>query len=102
MRTISAGRSAHYRDRLKTGLKPRPFTDQAVTSDAQGRFEIKGLARMRLTSAQLLPRVEARDSSPSKTTLGSTGWNFLPFVLKKADQLVAGQVLNDDDKPVPV
>ena len=69
-------------------------------ADAQGHYEIKCLPAdgqyMVVASAKGYGRARSR----LKTIRKQTGWNWRRFVLKLADQVIAGQVLDDDDKPV--
>ena len=85
---------------LETGPGSSPLNEQIFSSDAQGRYEIKGLppgasytvfasAKGHGQSRQHVPGIaETNRVSPS------------PLVLKLADHVLAGQVLNEKNKPV--
>jgi protocatechuate 3,4-dioxygenase beta subunit len=85
---------------IRTGGVSESLDNETAVADSQGRFEIKGLAgdarymvfATRTGYGRGLQNVEA-DSDTNRMEL-------LPFVLKLAGQIVAGQVVNDQDKPL--
>ena len=85
---------------IKTGNNYEPLNERSAVCDAQGRYQIKCLppeasyvlfasARGYGQGRQQLPV----DSQTNRVALS-------PFVLKLADRVLAGQVLDADDKPV--
>jgi protocatechuate 3,4-dioxygenase beta subunit len=73
---------------------------QPAVTDAHGRFELKGLP----LNGEFMISVSAKDHGRMQRQVDNeSGTNRLalpPFVLKSADQVVAGQVVDDNDKPV--
>jgi len=87
---------------LKTGNSFGQLNEQATAAvaNAQGRYEIKGLPAdaSYLVYATANGRGQGQQQiAPDSTT---NCLELSPFVLKVADQLLAGQVLDQDDKPV--
>jgi hypothetical protein len=85
---------------LKAGNAYDQLNDQLAAADAQGRYEIKCLP----PDAQYMVFATAKSHGRSQQQVqGDSETNRLelpPFVLKLADRLLAGQVLNENDKPV--
>jgi len=85
---------------LKTGNNYGQFDEQTFVTDAQGRYEIKGLP----TDAEYMIFASAnghgRIQQPLKNDPDAKLLEPPPFVLKPADRLLAGQVVDEDDKPV--
>jgi protocatechuate 3,4-dioxygenase beta subunit len=86
---------------LKTANNSQPFNDQVATTDAQGVFEVKGLAPDATYEFVATAKGRGQGQQPVKNDPGSNRVELLPFVLKLTDHVVAGQVRNEDDKPVP-
>ncbi len=85
---------------LKAGNSYNQLDEQLKPADAQGRFEIKCLP----ADGQYLVHGSANGYGTSQQTVESNAdtnrLELSPLVLKPADQLIAGQVVNEDDKPV--
>ena len=85
---------------LKAGNSYNQLNEQMTAADAQGRYEIKCLPR----DAQYIIFATAKGYGRSQQQVqGDPETNRVelqPFVLKLADRVLAGQVLNEDDKPV--
>lgn len=71
--------------------------------DAQGRFEIRALPRERVYSVKGTARGfgEAQSKKVSVDMETATRISILPLVLDRADLMVAGRVVDEEDKPVP-
>jgi hypothetical protein len=84
---------------LKVGNSYDQLDEHMAAADAQGRYEIKCLppdARyMVYASAKGHGRSEQQIEGDSETNRVELS----PFVLKPADRVLAGQVLNENDKP---
>jgi protocatechuate 3,4-dioxygenase beta subunit len=85
---------------LKAGNSYENLNEQMATVNAEGRFEIKCLP----PEPQYLVYASASGFGRNQQQVGpDAGTNRLdldPFVLKPADRVVAGQVLDANDKPV--
>jgi hypothetical protein len=85
---------------LKAGNAYDQLNEQLAAADAQGRYEIKCLP----PDAQYMVFATAKGHGRSQQQVeGDSETNRLelpPLILKLADRLLAGQVLNEDDKPV--
>ena len=85
---------------LRAGNSYDQLNEQMATVNAGGRFEIKCLP----TEPQYLVYATAKGYGRNQQQVGpGTETNHLelvPFVLKPADQVIAGQVLDANDKPV--
>lgn len=85
---------------LKAGNTFEQLNEQMTEVNAQGRFEIKYLP----SEPQYLAFATAKGYGRSQQWVGpGTETNRLelaPFVLKPADRVIAGQVLDANDKPV--
>ena len=85
---------------LKAGNSYDQLNEQMATASADGRFEIKCLP----PEPQYLVYATAKGFGRSQQQVGpGTETNRLelaPFVLKPADRVIAGQVLDVNDKPV--
>jgi protocatechuate 3,4-dioxygenase beta subunit len=85
---------------LHAGNSFDTFEDRLPVSDAQGRFEIKGLP----ADASFLVYLTAKNRGRSQQQVGpGVETNHLelePFVLRPADKIIAGKVVDTDDKPV--
>jgi hypothetical protein len=93
--TNAQAQALFHTERMASNLGP------PVRTDAEGRFEIKGLPPGRQysvnTSAKGFGR-EQRDVQASDTATNRV--ELEPFQLVPADQRIAGVVLDDNDKPV--
>ena len=85
---------------LRAGNSYDQFNEQPAAADAQGRYEIKCLP----PEAQYIVFASAKGHGRVQQQLqGDSETNRVelpPFVLKPADHVLAGQVLNENDKPV--
>jgi protocatechuate 3,4-dioxygenase beta subunit len=85
---------------LKAGNSYDTLNEQQTAADAQGRYEIKCLP----PEAQYIVFATAKGHGRAQQQVqGDPDTNCLelpPFLLKLADQVLAGQVVNTDDKPV--
>ncbi len=85
---------------LKAGNSYDRLNEQMATADARGRYEIKCLP----PDAQYIVFATAKGHGRSQQQAqGDSETNRMdldPFVLKLADRVLAGQVLNENDKPV--
>jgi protocatechuate 3,4-dioxygenase beta subunit len=85
---------------LRTGNSFEQLNEPMAAADAQGRYEIKCLppdARyMVFATAKGYGRSQQQIQNDSETNR----MELSPFVLKLADRVLAGQVLNENDKPV--
>ncbi len=85
---------------LKAGNSYETLNEQESLTDAQGRYEIKCLP----PEAQYMVFASAKGHGRiQRQVAGDSDTNRLeqePFVLKLANQVLAGQVINEDDKPV--
>jgi hypothetical protein len=84
---------------LKTGRSSSQLNEQMNPVDAEGRYEIKCLppdAQYTVyATAKSYGKVQQQVEPASETNR----LELAPFVLKLADRRIAGQVLNDSDKP---
>jgi protocatechuate 3,4-dioxygenase beta subunit len=84
---------------LKAGNSYDQLNEQMAAADAQGRYEIKCLP----PDAQYIVFATAQGRSRSQQQVqGDSETNRVelsPFILKLADRVLAGQVLNENDKP---
>jgi protocatechuate 3,4-dioxygenase beta subunit len=84
---------------FKAGNTYDQLDEQTRTADSSGRYEIKCLP----ADGQFIVYASAKGYGKSQQQVGNdTETNrveLAPLVLKLADQVIAGQVLKDDDKP---
>ena len=85
---------------IKTGNNFSQLDEHTAAADAHGRWEIKGLP----PNAEYLVFARAKGHGKGQQQVqGDSETNRVelsPFVLKPADRVLAGQVLNENDKPV--
>ena len=85
---------------LKAGNSYDQLNEKTSAADAQGRYEIKCLP----PDAQYIVFATAKGRGRSQRQVQgdseTTRMELDPFVLKPADHVLAGQVLNGNDKPV--
>jgi hypothetical protein len=85
---------------IKVGNTYQDLIEQLVNADAQGRYELASLP----ADAHYLVYAKAKDHGRGQQDLSggaeSNRVELAPFVLKLADSIVAGQVVNQNDKPV--
>ncbi len=85
---------------FKAGNSYEQLDEQSPMTDAQGRYENKCLP----PEAEYLVYVTAKGHGSRQQPIQSDPENsrmeIPPFVLKPADRMLAGQVLDEDDKPV--
>ena len=96
---LSPGRRGS-RSMAQGGQQLQQLDEQKHTSDARGRYEIKCLpadaSYMVFASAKGHGRSQRQFEGDSETNR----LELPPFVLKLADRVLAGQLLDDNDKPV--
>jgi hypothetical protein len=84
---------------LKAGNSYQQLDEQMAAADAQGRYEIKCLP----PDAQYIVFAKAKGRGRSQQQVQNDSETnrveLPPFVLKLADRIIAGQVLNENDKP---
>jgi hypothetical protein len=85
---------------LKAGNSFDSLNEQGTTTDATGRYEIKCLPMdahyIVFASTSGFGKSQQQVSDDSETNC----MELSPLVLKRADRVLAGRVLNDNDKPV--
>jgi protocatechuate 3,4-dioxygenase beta subunit len=85
---------------VKAGNYYSPLNEHSAVTDAQGRYEIKCLP----ADAQYWVYASAKGHGKvSQQVSGDSGTNrqeLSPFVVKLADHVLAGQVLDEKEKPV--
>ena len=89
--------------RVETGRSSAKVLERPIQVDAQGAFAIPALPQGR--AYDVFDDVTARGYGTVSASLEATKTRtnraaFPPFVLKRADQILAGQVLGPDDKPL--
>jgi protocatechuate 3,4-dioxygenase beta subunit len=85
---------------LKAGNSYESLNQKIVASDAQGRYQIKGLPPDTSYLVVASAKGHGQSQQPVQSDPATNGAELMPFVLNLANRVVAGQVLNDDDKPV--
>jgi protocatechuate 3,4-dioxygenase beta subunit len=85
---------------IKAGNSYEQLIEPLASADAQGRYEIKCLPRDAQCIAFVSAKGHGRSQQPIQPDLETNRLELAPFVLKLADRIVAGQVLNENDKPV--
>jgi protocatechuate 3,4-dioxygenase beta subunit len=85
---------------LKAGNSFDPLSEQAVSTDAQGRYEVKGLPADAQYLVWAIAKSHGRGQQQIEGDPETNRMELPPFVLKPADHVLAGQVLNENDKPV--
>ena len=92
---------AEIRLMLKSGNSYDSLNSQSVVADAQGRYEVKCLP----PDGQYLLSASAKGHGQKQQQVqGDPDTNRVevaPLALKPANHILAGQVVNEDDKPVP-
>ena len=86
---------------LRLGNMGMQFGVEPIRADARGNFEIKGLP---LDRSYYLGVTAKGYGSANQNIEGTTDTNRIelpPFALRLADRKLAGQVLDENDKPVP-
>jgi protocatechuate 3,4-dioxygenase beta subunit len=85
---------------IKTGNRYEQLNEQLASTDAQGRYEIKCLPADAQYIAFVSAKGHGRGQQPIQSDSETNRLELAPFVLKPANQIVAGQVLNENEKPV--
>ena len=86
---------------IKAGNSYDQLNEQLASTDAQGRYEIKCLPADAQCIAFVSAKGHGRGQQPiTQADVETNRLELAPFVLKLADQIVAGQVLNESEKPV--
>lgn len=86
---------------IKSGNSYGSLNSQTAAADAQGRYEIKCLP----PDAQYMVSASAKDHGQKQQQVqpepDTNRVELPPLLLKSADHVLAGQVVNENDKPVP-
>ena len=85
---------------LRAGNMSSPLDAQPSRADAQGRFEIKCLPPEAQYTLSASAKGYGRSQQQVESDTGTNRLELAPFALMPADRVIAGQVLDDNDKPV--
>ena len=85
---------------LKAGNSYQQLEEQMAAADAQGHYEIKCLPTDMQYTIFAAAKGHGRSQQPVQGGSETNRVELSPFVLKLADRVIAGQVLNENDKPV--
>jgi protocatechuate 3,4-dioxygenase beta subunit len=85
---------------LKAGNSYNSFDQQTAAVDAQGRYEIKCLPPDASYIVFASANGYGKSQQPVQNDAETNRVELSPFVLKPADQVLAGQVVNENEKPV--
>jgi hypothetical protein len=85
---------------IETGNSAETLNEKQAVSDAQGRYEIKCLPPEGKYIVFASAKGHGRVQKPFQGDPETNRVELSPFVLKLANQVLAGQVVNEDDKPV--
>jgi protocatechuate 3,4-dioxygenase beta subunit len=85
---------------LKAGNSYDQLNEQMAAADAQGRYEIKCLPPDAQYTVFATAKGRGRSQQQIQNDSETNRMELSPFVLKLADRVLAGQVLNENDKPV--
>ncbi|MGA2749540.1 MAG: carboxypeptidase regulatory-like domain-containing protein [Verrucomicrobiota bacterium] len=84
---------------LKAGNSYDQLNEQPVAADAQGRYEIKCLPPEARYTVFATAKGRGRSQQQVQNDSDTNRMELTPFALKLANRVVAGQVLNENDKP---
>jgi hypothetical protein len=84
---------------LKAGRSYDQLNEQLNPVDAEGRYEIKCLPPDAQYTVYATAKGYGKSQQQVEPASETNRIELAPFVLKPADRLIAGQVLNDNDKP---
>jgi len=85
---------------LKAGNSYDQLNEQLAGTDAQGRYEIKCLPPDAHYMVWATAKGHGRSQQQVEADTETNRMDLTPFALKVADKILAGQVVNQDDKPV--
>jgi protocatechuate 3,4-dioxygenase beta subunit len=85
---------------LRVGNNLDQLDQQLAPADAQGRYEIKCLPPEGRYTVYATAKGHGKSQQQVESDSETNRVELLPFVLKLADRVLAGQVLNENDKPV--
>jgi hypothetical protein len=85
---------------LQTGNMSSSLSEELTRADAKGRFEIKTLPPGARYTVYARAKGYGRSQQSVEDESETNRIELEPFVLKVADQVIAGQVLNEKDKPL--
>ena len=85
---------------LRAGNSMDQLNEQLAAADAQGRYEIKCLPPDARYTIYATAKGHGKSQQQVEGDSETNRVELSPFVLKLADRLLAGQVLNENDKPV--
>jgi hypothetical protein len=84
---------------LRAGNNLSPLDAQPTRADAEGRFEIKCLPPEARYTVYASAKGYGRSQQQVESDTGTNRLELPPLVLKLADRVIAGQVLDANDKP---
>jgi len=84
---------------LKAGRSYDQLNEQMSQVNAEGRYEIKCLPPDAQYTVYAIAKDYGKNQQQVEPASDTNRIELAPFVLKLADRLIAGQVLNDTDKP---
>jgi protocatechuate 3,4-dioxygenase beta subunit len=85
---------------LQTGNMSSSLSEEVTRADATGHFEIKTLPPGARYTVWARAKGYGRSQQNVEDESGTNRFELEPFVLKVADQVLAGQVLNEKDMPL--
>ncbi len=85
---------------LKAGNSYEQLNEQMAAADAGGRYEIKCLPPDAPYTVYATAKNHGRSQQQVQSDSETNLVELSPFVLKPTDRVLAGQVLNENDKPV--
>ena len=86
--------------RLASGDGGHQVIDQLTSTDAKGRFEVKALPARAQYTVFAKAKGHGRSQREIETDTETNRVELEPFVLQVADQVVAGRVLNEKNRPL--
>jgi hypothetical protein len=86
---------------MKAGNSYDSLNSQTAAADAQGRYEIKCLPPDAQYMVSASAKGHGQKQQPVQADPDTNRLEVGPLVLKPADHLLAGQVVNENEKPVP-
>ncbi len=84
---------------LKAGRSYEQLNEQMSPVNAEGRYEIKCLPPDAQYTVYATAKGYGKNQQQVEPASETNRMELAPFVLKPADRLIAGQVLNENDKP---
>lgn len=84
---------------MQVGRNRSSIDQQVASADAAGKFKIPALPNGQAYTAYAFAKGFGQSQQPVFTEAETNHIELEPFTLKVADQVIAGQVLNPNDKP---